>query len=184
MKQVYHFRYSLGCPESNAEAFDSIYNSIITIKKFLIEKVDPESIGFFFTELGYESNSMDHWSIDSQDFKGKLESLVFSSENFFEEGEDKDIRLSFVFNSDNPEIWKYEFLDLSGEMDKTITVFGENFVFADVIYQMYDRGDYDTGMIAFNMELFEGLEQESYMKTESPDNFPMDEIFKIENYKV
>jgi len=40
-----------------------------------VHKIDSESKGFFFTELGYESNSMDYWSIDSQDFKEKLERI-------------------------------------------------------------------------------------------------------------
>jgi hypothetical protein len=49
---------------------------------------------------------------------------------------------------------------------------------------MYDVGDYDTGIVAVDMELFEGVSASSYLKSESPDNFPPDEIFQLDTYKI
>jgi hypothetical protein len=184
MKQVYHIRIAMGPSDSGETASERIYQTLHSMGDFIKEKIDNNAKGFFFEGIGYSSTSLANKSIDDADFKDYLNEKLNAIADVEELVESDEIRTSFILDAGYMEVWKYEFLELSEVIEKTITVFGDYSEHADIVYQMYDVGDYDTGIVAVDMELFEGVSASSYLKSESPDNFPPDEIFQLDTYKI
>ncbi len=96
------------------------------------------------------------------------------------------IRASFIFDpkEDELEIWKSEFLELSELIGESFSVFGYHSNYEDIVLQNYDNGDYDTGIIACDLEVIGGLSLSEYMKSESENMFPQDSIFELSNYSL
>jgi len=96
------------------------------------------------------------------------------------------IRASFIFDpkEDELEIWKSEFLELSELLEDTLRVYGYHAEYEDIVLQAYDNGDYDTGIIACDLEVIGGLSLSEYMKSESENRFPQDSIFELSNYSL
>ena len=99
---------------------------------------------------------------------------------------DPSFRFAFIFDPkvDELEIWKSEFLELSALLENTLRVFGYQSTYEDIVLQAYDNGDYDTGIIACELEVFENFTLSEYLKSESPSSFPQDSIFELGNYSL
>ena len=190
MKKVHYIRFDLGsdadgnelCESENAA--DIIYNKINTINTFIKDRIDNEVQGFLFEEFLTSFDSLDNRSINSPDMlefiKNKLK--TDSIKDSLASGD--EIRASFIFDpkEDELEIWKSEFLELSEHFVSALRVFGYHSNYEDIVLQAYDNGDYDTGIIACDLEVFEGLSLSDYMKSESDNGFPEDSIFELSNY--
>ena len=191
MKKVHYIRFDLGsdadgnelCESENAA--DIIYNKINTINTFIKDRIDNEVQGFLFEEFLTSFDSLDNRSINSPDMlefiKNKLK--TDSIKDSLASGD--EIRASFIFDpkEDELEIWKSEFLELSELfVSSRLRVYGYHSNYEDIVLQAYDNGDYDTGIIACDLEVFEGLSLSSYMKSESDNGFPEDSIFELSNY--
>jgi hypothetical protein len=167
-------------------AADFIYNKIHTINTFIKDRIDNEVQGFLFEEFYHGFDSIDNRSINSPDMlefiKNKLKtySIKYSLESF------DRIRASFIFDpkEDELEIWKSEFLELSELIGESFSVFGYHAEYEDIVTQAYDIGDYDTGIIACDLEVIGGLSLSSYMKSESENRFPQDSIYELSNYSL
>ena len=166
-------------------AADFIYNKINTINTFIKDRIDNEVQGFLFEEFLTSFDSLDNRSINSPDMlefiKNKLK--TDSIKDSLASGD--EIRASFIFDpkEDELEIWKSEFLELSELfVSSRLRVYGYHSNYEDIVLQAYDNGDYDTGIIACDLEVFEGLSLSSYMKSESDNGFPEDSIFELSNY--
>ena len=205
MKKVHYIRFDLGsdadgnelCESENAA--DIIYNKINTINTFIKDRIDNEVQGFLFEEFLTSFDSLNNYknsylnlqqivvnrSINSPDMlefiKNKLK--TDSMKDSLASGD--EIRASFIFDpkEDELEIWKSEFLELSELfVSSRLRVYGYHSNYEDIVLQAYDNGDYDTGIIACDLEVFEGLSLSSYMKSESDNGFPEDSIFELSNY--
>ena len=167
-------------------AADFIYEKINTINTFIKDRIDNEVQGFLFEEFLTSFDSLDNRSINSPDMlefiKNKLK--TDSIKDSLASGD--EIRASFIFDpkEDELEIWKSEFLELSEHFVSALRVFGYHSNYEDIVLQAYDNGDYDTGIIACDLEVFEGLSLSSYMKSESDYGFPQDSIFELSNYSL
>ena len=164
-------------------AADFIYNKINTINTFIKDRIDNEVQGFLFEEFLTSFDSLDNRSINSPDMlefiKNKLK--TDSIKDSLASGD--EIRASFIFDpkEDELEIWKSEFLELSEQLENPLRIFGHHSDYEDIVLQAYDNGDYGTGIIACDLEVFEGS-LSSYMKSESDYGFPQDLIFEQSNY--
>jgi hypothetical protein len=167
-------------------AADFIYNKINTINTFIKDRIDNEVQGFLFEEFLTSFDSINNKSINSPDMlefiKNKLK--TDSIKDSLASGD--EIRASFIFDpkEDELEIWKSEFLELSEQFVSALRVFGYHSNYEDIVLQNYDNGDYDTGIIACDLEVFEGLSLSDYMKSESENMFPQDSIFELSNYSL
>ena len=90
----------------------------------------------------------------------------------------------FIFDPKHSElaIWKEEFLDLSGTLDLSITIFGDNSEYCDIVHQQYDCGNWEEGIVACDQGYMEDLSADSYYYTENPDNFPDKLFFEVKTY--
>ena len=167
-------------------AADFIYNKINTINTFIKDRIDNEVQGFLFEEFLTSFDSLDNRSINSPDMlefiKNKLK--TDSIKDSLASGD--EIRASFIFDpkEDELEIWKSEFLELSELLEDTLRVYGYHAEYEDIVLQAYDNGDYDTGIIACDLEVIGGLSLSEYMKSESENRFPQDSIFELSNYSL
>jgi len=182
MKNIYHFSFMPKGDVTHETLGAYIEENLIAIRSFIREKIDSEVQGFFFLDFGVPKTSQ-NISIDAVDFKDQMEKMIQSKPDLKEGVEDVEIRASFIFDThySDVEIWKYQFLDLSATLDKAITIYGDYYEHADIVTQIYDCGDYDTGIIAIDMEVLEG-DTASYLKSENPDDFPPDSIFELSTY--
>lgn len=167
-------------------AADFIYNKIHTINSFIKDRIDNEVHGFLFEDFFESFDSIDNRSINSPDIiefiKNKLKTDLIKEAI----ESDPSFRFAFIFDpkENELEVWKSEFLELSELLENTLIVFGHHSNYEDIVLQAYDNGDYDTGIIACDLEVFEGLSLSSYMKSESDSGFPQDSIFELSNYSL
>jgi hypothetical protein len=170
----------------------------MSIKKFIKDKIDNsissrkneannEVKCFFFKEFG-PSESNENISIDSNELIEFLKVKINSNPELKNEYafDDLQIRASLIIDNDAiflEYLWNYDFPDLSKIINSSINVFGYYSDFSDIIYQSYADGDYDTGMIAIQQEVYEGSES-NYLKSENPDSFPQDAIFELSTYNL
>jgi len=199
MKQVYHITFYASFSEITFDnAAEIISEKLMIIKKFIKDKIDnsissrknetnKEVKCFFFKEFG-PSESVENISIDSNEFIEFLKVKINSNPELKNEYafDDLEIRASLIIDNDAifvEDLWKYDFSDLSKIFNSGIDVFGYYSDFSDIIYQSYADGDYDTGMIAIQQEVYEGSES-NYLKSENPDSFPQDAIFEISTYNL
>jgi hypothetical protein len=171
---------------ANSEnAADFIYEKINTIITFIKDRIDNEVHGFLFEEFLTSFDSIDNKSISSPDIlefiKNKLKTDLIKEALEL----DPEFRFAFIFDpkEDELEIWKSEFLELSEQLENPLRIFGHHSDYEDIVLQAYDNGDYDTGIIACDLEVFEG-HLSSYMKSESDYGFPQDSIFELSNYSL
>ena len=169
-------------------AAEFIYEKINTINSFIKDRIDNEVQGFLFEDFLTSFDSTVSRSINSPDIidfiKNKLKTdlikeAIKSGESF---------RFAFIFDpkEDELRIWKDEFIELSELIENTFNVYGYHHSFGDIVVQMYANGDFDTGIIACDQEIFEGLSLSDYMKSESESGhvFPQDSIFELSNYSL
>ena len=207
MKKVHYIRFDLGsdaiedfnkaiqlkpdyadgnelCESENAA--DIIYNKINTINTFIKDRIDNEVQGFLFEEFLTSFDSLVNRSINSPDMlefiKNKLK--TDSMKDSLASGD--EIRASFIFDpkEDELEIWKSEFLELSELFVSRLRVYGYHSNYEDIVLQNYDNGDYDTGIIACDLEVIGDLSLSDYMKSECESMFPQDSIFELSNYSL
>ncbi len=163
-------------------AADFIYEKLNSINYYIKDNIDKEVTGFLFEEFFTTSDSVKNIPINSTNLlkyiKNKLKADLKEP---LENGE--AVRVVFIFDpkEDELEIWKSEFLELSERIEMTISIMGYNSEYEDIVTQAYDYGDYDTGIIASDLEMFD-FPMSEYMKSEGGSCFPKDSIFKISNY--
>jgi len=200
MNHVYHITFCIASSQITFEnAADVISEKLMSIKNFIKEKIDNSSNStqneinkevkcFFFKEFG-PSESVENISIDSNEFTEFLKVKISSNPELKNEYafDDLEIRASLIIDNDaifEEDIWKYDFLDLSKMLESRLQIYGYYSDYSDTIYQgYYDNGDYDTGMIAIQEEVYEGSESD-YLKSENPDSFPQDAIFELSTYNL
>lgn len=167
-------------------AADFIYEKINTINTFIKDRIDNEVHGFLFEEFLTSFDSIDNKSINSPDIldfiKNKLKTDLIKEAL----ESDPSFRFAFIFDPkvDALDIWKSEFLELSALLENTLRIFGHHFEYEDIVLQAYDNGDYDTGIIACDLEVFENLTLSDYKKSESDYGFPEDSLFELSNYSL
>jgi len=198
MKKVHYMIFELLCdadgnplhePENDDElnitkAADIIYNTINTINTFIKDRIDNEVQGFLFEEFYHGFDSIDNRSINSPDMLDFIKNKLKTDS--MKESSGDAIRASFIFDpkEDELEIWKSEFLELSELLEVYPKVYGYHAEYEDIVLQAYDNGDYDTGIIACDLEVIGGLSLSEYMKSESENRFPQDSIFELSNYSL
>jgi hypothetical protein len=171
---------------SSENAADFIYEKINTINNFIKDNIDNEVHGFLFEEFLTSFDSIDNKSINSPDIldfiKNKLKTDLIKEAL----ESDPSFRFAFIFDPkvDELEIWKSEFLELSALLENTLRIFGYHSEYEDIVLQAYDNGDYDTGIIACDLEVFENLTLSDYKKSESDNGFPKDSLFELSNYSL
>jgi hypothetical protein len=171
---------------SSENAADFIYEKINMINTFIKDNIDNEVHGFLFEEFLTSFDSIGNKSINSPDIldfiKNKLKTDLIKEAL----ESDPSFRFAFIFDPkvDELEIWKSEFLELSGLLENTLRVYGHQSTYEDIVLQAYDNGDYDTGIIACELEVFENFTLSEYLKSESPSSFPQDSIFELGNYSL
>lgn len=206
MKQVYHLRFATteeSIPFDNAATI--ILEKLLSIKNFIKDRIenspisqnikkiqDKEVYGFFFLEIvdyAKRDENFDNISIDSPDFieifRAKISSKMPEPKNDLSFTE-ISFGASFIMDTEaiyEEDLWKYDFMDLSKMLKTSLSVFGYYQDLSDVIYQSYSSGDYDTGMIALQQEVFDGPESD-YLMSENPDSFPQDAIFELSTYNM
>jgi len=202
MKQVYHMRFSASSDENNAEI--KIPELLMSIKNFFQDKLNESNSNrsdnidrgvqvFLFKGFDKSYGSLnkntdfENISIDAKDFNEFLVNKINSmTELKNENGFDVELLVSIIFDTEaiyEEYLWKYDFTDLSKIPNSSINVFGYYSDLSDIIYQSYADGDYDTGMIAIQEEVYEGSESD-YLKSENPDWFPQDAIFELSTYNL
>lgn len=171
---------------SSENAADFIYEKINTINTFIKDNIDNEVHGFLFEEFLTSFDSIGNKSINSTDIldfiKNKLKTDLIKEAL----ESDPSFRFAFIFDPkvDELEIWKSEFLELSALLENTLRIFGHHSEYEDIVLQAYDNGDYDTGIIACDLEVFENLTLSDYKKSESDYGFPEDSLFELSNYSL
>ena len=171
---------------SSENAADFIYEKINTINTFIKDRIDNEVHGFLFEEFLTSFDSINNKSINSPDIlefiKNKLKTDLIKEAL----ESDPSFRFAFIFDpkEDELEIWKSEFLELSELLETRLRVYGHQSTYEDIVLQAYDNGDYDTGIIACELEVFENFTLSEYLKSESPSSFPQDSIFELGNYSL
>ena len=187
MKKVHYMTF---IPDFDSRGIDfdavagDINKKLNAINSYIEDNIDKEVAGFLFEEFFTTSDSVKNIPINSPDLlkyiKNKLKTDLKEP---LESGD--ELRVVFIFDpkEDELKIWKSEFLELSERLEMTITIMGYNSEYEDIVTQIYDKGDYETGIIACDLEVFDGLSLSEYMKSENPEGyFPKDSIFKISNY--
>ena len=171
---------------SSENAADFIYEKINTINNFIKDNIDNEVHGFLFEEFLTSFDSLDNKSINSPDIlefiKNKLKTDLIKEAL----ESDPSFRFAFIFDpkEDELEVWKSEFLELSECLETRLRVYGHQSAYEDIVLQAYDNGDYDTGIIACDLEVFENLSLSDYKKSESDNGFPEDSLFDLSNYSL
>lgn len=171
---------------SSENAADFIYEKINMINTFIKDNIDNEVHGFLFEEFLTSFDSIGNKSINSTDIldfiKNKLKTDLIKEAL----ESDPSFRFAFIFDPkvDELEIWKSEFLELSALLENTLRIFGHHSEYEDIVLQAYDNGDYDTGIIACDLEVFENLTLSDYKKSESDYGFPEDSLFELSNYSL
>jgi hypothetical protein len=171
---------------SSENAADFIYEKINTINTFIKDNIDNEVHGFLFEEFLTSFDSIGNKSINSTDIldfiKNKLKTDLIKEAL----ESDPSFRFAFIFDPkvDELEIWKSEFLELSALLENTLRIFGHHSEYEDIVLQAYDNGDYDTGIIACDLEVFENLTLSDYKKSESDYGFPEYSLFELSNYSL
>ena len=182
MKQVYHFQFMLAADESGDHVAERVNRVLDSINSFIKDKVDPNVKGYFFEELGSDNSSLTNRAIDSAGFLDYLRALTDGIADYEEQIEYTHIRASYIFDQGPINVWKNEFVELSGSLDMCLTVFADYFERGEIVRQSYDFGDYGTGIVAFDLEVFDDLDETFYLQSECPDEFPSMEVFSLESY--
>jgi hypothetical protein len=191
MKKVYYVTINMDLDAEGNYLYESenaaefIYDKITTINTFIKDNIDNEVQGFLFEDFLTSFDSTVSRSINSPEtldfIKNKLKTDLIKEAI----ESDPEFRFAFIFDPKEPElrIWKDEFIELSELLEDTFSVYGYHSDFGDIVVQAYDNGDYDTGIIACEQEIFDGSLSD-YMKSESESGhvFPQDSIFELSNY--
>ena len=192
LKRIHYVRFGESYDYEGADlsrdekAAEFILEKLNIIHLFIKDRIDIEVRGFLFDEFLTSFESTENRSINSPDLldfiKAQLKTDLIKKS--LKSGD--SIRAIFIFDPKDfeLEIWKDEFLELSAILEETITIYGYHRKYEDIVTQMYDIGDYDTGIIACDMEVIEDLSLSDYMKSESSNTFPKDSIFEMNNYNI
>jgi hypothetical protein len=158
---------------------DYIYKKINAINSYIKDNIDKQVAGFLFEEFFDPSDSVKNIPINSPDLLKYIKNKLKTDENGV------DLRVVFIFDpkEDELEIWKSEFLELSERLEMVVTISGHHSEYDDIVRQIYDNGDYDTGIIATDLEVFNSP-MSMYKMSKNPRAFPKASIFKISNYSA
>ena len=166
---------------------DFLIEKIEITSNFIKERIDDKSLGFILFDFNsvYLKQLPEFTSIDNPDLRNLLKSNInIDIKKYDLSVEDFVSNLVFIFDPKHSElaIWKEEFLDLSDTLDLSITIFGDNSEYCDIVYQQYDCGNWEEGIVACDQGYMEDLSADSYYHTENPDNFPDKLFFEVKTY--
>ena len=166
---------------------DFLIEKIEITSNFIKERIDDKSLGFILFDFNsvYLKQLPEFTSIDNPDLRKLLKSNInIDIKKYDLSVEDFVSNLVFIFDPKHSElaIWKEEFLDLSGTLDLSITIFGDNSEYCDIVHQQYDCGNWEEGIVACDQGYMEDLSADSYYYTENPDNFPDKLFFEVKTY--
>jgi hypothetical protein len=166
---------------------DFLEEKIEITSDFIKERIDDKSLGFILFDFDYDNLKQlpNFTSIDNPDLRNLLKSNILQDlKKYNFSVQDLRPKLVFIFDPKDSElaIWKEEFLDLSSILDLTITIFGDNNEYCDIIYQQYDCGNWEEGIVACDQGYMEDLSADSYYYTENPENFPDKLFFEVKSY--
>jgi hypothetical protein len=185
----------LGCDDEDNEltgaenAADLIYEKITLINSFIKEKIDNEVSCFLYEEFLESFDSIENRSFNSVDLLDFIKNTIeeYRNDDVMKESllSGVWIRVAFIFDPKDVEleVWVNEFLELSEQLDLFYCLYGHHSKFEDIVSQTYSSGDYDTGIIASDLEVYDNPIS-MYMKSEDQsDYFPQDSIFEQSNYR-
>jgi len=166
---------------------DFLVEKIEITTDFIKERIDDKSLGYILFDFDYDNLKQlpDFTSIDNPELRNLLKSNILQDlKKYNISVQDLRPKLVFIFDPKDSElaIWKEEFLDLSSILDLTITIFGDNNEYCDIIYQQYDCGNWEEGIVACDQGYMEDLSADSYYYTENPENFPDKLFFEVKSY--
>lgn len=166
---------------------DFLINKIEITTDFIKKRIDDKLLGFILFDFDYDNLKQlpDFASIDNSDLRNLLKNNInLDLIKYSISVQDLRPKLVFIFDPKDSElaIWKEEFLDLSSILDLKITIFGDNNEYCDIVYQQYDCGNWEEGIVACDQGYMEDLSANSYCYSENQDDFPDKLFFKIETY--
>jgi uncharacterized protein (TIGR02145 family) len=191
-KRVYLFCISIYSNEDIQIVTEQIFEKIHLIKNFIKTNIDDNVNGFLFEEFhqSYKlAKSLKNKSIDDPDFKEFIMQLLQKyTQTDFNGCFEFEFNTSFIFDLTSKinevgfiDVWNEKFLELSAEVDETITVYGYHEVYEDIIYQMYDHGEWETGLIA-TVQGYYDWPLSSYIRSEAGWEYPKESIFDLTTY--
>jgi len=191
-KRVYLFCLSVSTDEDIQIVSEQIFDKIQLIKNYIEDQIDNNVNGFLFEEFNQSyqlTNSLNNKSIDDSDFMEYILQLVQKyTQTDFNGYFEFEYNVSFIFditsNMDEVgiiDVWNEKFLELSAEVDENITVYGYHEVYEDVIRQIYDHGEWETGLIATEQGYFEASISD-YIRSEAGWEYPKESIFDLNIY--
>lgn len=168
---------------------DFVVVKIESAYNFIKEKIDDKLKGFIlldFDHFGYFKLLTNFISIDNKELRSLIKNQVnLDIEKKGLSVEDLIVNLVLIFDPKESElaIWKEEFLELSEILDLSITIFGYSYEYGDIVYQQYDCGNWEEGIVACDQGYMEDSLMESYEHSQNPDDFPDKLYFNLETYE-
>lgn len=162
--------------DSSENLVDFITQKAKVINQYIEKNIDSSVECFIILDFGDSLNIelSDYVSLHDPELILKLGNKIE-----YEKIEAVTIKLMLIFNPNESalQIWKDEFLELSGLLQLTITIYGYCGEFFDIIYQEYDCGMWEEGAIACDQGHLEDLDMTSYRLPDTPSDFPPENIF-------
>ena len=192
-KRVYLFCISISSEEDIQIVTEQIFEKIHLFKNFIKTNIDDNVSGFLFEEFDQSyklAKSLKNKSIDDPDFKEFIIQLLKKyTQTDFNGCFEFEFSTSFIFDLTSKknevgfiDVWNEEFLELSAEVGDTIRIYGYHEVYEDIITQIYDCGEWETGLIASEQGYYD-WPLSSYIRSEAGSENPQEAIFDLTTYK-
>ena len=192
-KRVYLFCISISSEEDIQIVTEQIFEKIHLFKNFIKTNIDDNVSGFLFEEFDQSyklAKSLKNKSIDDPDFKEFIIQLLKKyTQTDFNGCFEFEFSTSFIFDLTSKknevgfiDVWNEEFLELSAEVGDTIRIYGYHEVYEDIITQIYDCGEWETGLIASEQGYYDAP-LSSYIRSEAGWKNPQEAIFDLTTYK-
>ena len=192
-KRVYLFCISIYSNEDIQIVTEQIFEKIHLFKNFIKTNIDDNVSGFLFEEFDQSyklAKSLKNKSIDDPDFKEFIIQLLKKyTQTDFNGCFEFEFSTSFIFDLTSKknevgfiDVWNEEFLELSAEVDDDFDIYGYHEVYEDIITQIYDCGEWETGLIASEQGYYD-WPLSSYIRSEAGWKNPQEAIFDLTTYK-
>lgn len=192
-KRVYLFCVSISSEEDIQIVTEQIFEKIHLFKNFIKTNIDDNVSGFLFEEFDQSyklAKSLKNKSIDDPDFKEFIMQILQKyTQTDFNGCFEFEFRTSFIFDLTSKinevgfiDVWNEKFLELSAEVGDTIRIYGYHEVYEDIITQIYDCGEWETGLIASEQGYYD-WPLSSYIRSEAGWKNPQEAIFDLTTYK-
>lgn len=191
-KRVYLFCLSVSTDEDIQIVTEQIFEKVHLIKSFIKANIDDNVNAFLFEEFNQSyqlAKSLNKKSIDEADFKEYIMQLLQKyTQTDFNGYFEFEFNTSFIFDLTSKinevgfiDVWNEKFLELSAEVDDNFTIFGYHEVYEDIIRQIYDHGEWETGLIASEQGYFD-CPLSDYIRSEAGWDNPQESIFDLTTY--